>query len=44
MKRERSFLVATEAGSAGAKKLGQPVPESYFASDRKSSVLQPAQR
>jgi hypothetical protein len=40
---ERSFSVATAAGSAGSKKLGQPVRESNFASDRKSSAPQPAQ-
>src|SRR5664280_2049784 len=44
MNRERSVRVATADGSAGAKKLGQPVPESNFASERKSSVSQPAHR
>ena len=44
IKKERSVSVTTAAGSAGAKKLGQPVPDSNFASDRKSSLLQPAQR
>ena len=29
---------------AGSTKLGQPEPESNFASDRKSSAPQPAQR
>ncbi len=44
MNQERSVSVATASGFAGAKKLGQPVPDSYFASDRNSSVPQPAQR
>ena len=34
MKNDRSVSVATAAGSAGAKKLGQPVPDSNFASER----------
>jgi hypothetical protein len=38
MNHEPSLSVATAAGSAGAKKLGQPVPDSNFVSDRKSSV------
>jgi hypothetical protein len=44
MNHEPSVSVATAARSAGAKKLGQPVPDSNFVSDRKSSVPQPAQR
>jgi catechol 2,3-dioxygenase-like lactoylglutathione lyase family enzyme len=44
MKNERSGLVATAEASTGAKKLGQPVPDSYLASDRNSSEPQPAQR
>jgi hypothetical protein len=44
MNSERSVSVATAAGSAGAKKLGQPVPDSNLASDRNSSAPQPAQR
>ena len=44
MKMERSVSVATAAGFAGAKKLGQPVPDSNFASDPKSSASQPAHR
>jgi hypothetical protein len=38
MKKEPSVSVATAAGSAGAKKLGQPVHDSNFVSERKSSV------
>src|ERR1035437_2387300 len=44
MKKERSVSVETAAGSTGAKKLGQPVPDSNFASDPKSSAWQPEQR
>ena len=44
MNSERSVSVATASGSAGAKKLGQPVPDSNFASERNSSAPQPAQR
>ena len=44
MNSDRSVSVATASGSAGAKKLGQPVPDSNFASERNSSVPQPAQR
>jgi hypothetical protein len=44
MNQDLSVSVATAAGSAGAKKLGQPVPDSNLVSDRKSSVPQPAQR
>ena len=36
--------VGVASEDAGAKKLGQPVPESNFVSDRKSSLPQPAQR
>jgi len=39
-----SIRVSTAAASAGSTKLGQPEPESYFASERKSSAPQPAQR
>ena len=41
---DRSVSVATAPRSAGAKKLGQPVPDSNFVSDRNSSAPQPAQR
>ena len=44
MKNERSVSVATAFALAGAKKLGQPVPDSNLVSDRKSSLPQPAQR
>jgi len=44
IKSERSVSVATAVGSAGAKKLGQPVPDSNFVSEPKSSVPQPAHR
>ena len=36
-----SSRISTASSSAGSTKLGQPEPESYFASDRKSSVPQP---
>ena len=39
-----SVLVTTLSSDAGSKKLGQPEPESNFASERKSSAPQPAQR
>ena len=39
-----STCVSTLESDAGSTKLGQPEPESNFASDRKSSVPQPAQR
>ena len=35
---------STASASAGSVKLGQPLPESNFASDRNSSAPQPAQR
>jgi hypothetical protein len=44
MNQDLSVSVATAEGSAGAKKLGQPVPDSNFVSDRKSSFPQPAHR
>ena len=44
MNNERSVSVATASPLAGAKKLGQPVPDSNFVSERNSSVPQPAQR
>ena len=44
MNQDLSVSVATASDEAGAKKLGQPVPESNLASERKSSVPQPAQR
>ena len=40
----RSSRVSTASSSEGSTKLGQPEPESYFASERKSSVPHPAQR
>jgi len=39
-----SGLVLTFSGAIGAVKLGQPVPESYFSSDRYRSSPQAAQR
>ena len=39
-----SLSVATASGSAGSTKLGQPLPDSYLASERKSTVRQPTQR
>ena len=39
-----SVSVTTLSSAAGSTKLGQPVPESNFASERKSSAPQPAQR
>jgi hypothetical protein len=44
MKNERSVSVATAFALAGAKKLGQPVPDSNFVPESKSSAPQPAQR
>src|SRR5215210_1333435 len=44
MKSELSGLVSTASDSAGSKKLGQPVPESNFVSELKSSCPQPLQR
>jgi len=38
-----SDLVSTAFSTIGRKKLGQPVPESNFVSDEKSSFPQPAQ-
>jgi hypothetical protein len=39
-----SLSVTTLSSAAGSTKLGQPVPESNFASERKTSAPQPAQR
>ena len=39
-----STCVSTLASDAGSTKLGQPEPESNFASERNSSVPHPAQR
>jgi hypothetical protein len=39
-----SVSVTTLSRPAGSTKLGQPEPESNFASERKSSAPQPAQR
>ena len=44
MKKLRSSSVSIASAPAGAEKAGQPQPESYFASERKSSAPQPAQR
>jgi hypothetical protein len=44
MKNDRSVSVSTADASAGSKKEGQPVPDSNFVSDRKSSAPQPAHR
>ena len=44
MNHDRSVSVATESGSIGAKKLGQPVPDSNLASERNNSLPHPAQR
>jgi hypothetical protein len=41
---DRSTSVSTASVEAGAKKLGQPVPESNFVSELKSSAPQPAHR
>ncbi len=43
MKKERSSVVPTAAWSTGWKKLGQPVPESNFASESNSSLPQQMQ-
>src|SRR5689334_137608 len=39
-----SVSSSTASALAGAKNAGQPQPESYFVSERNSSVPQPAQR
>jgi hypothetical protein len=39
-----SVSTRTLSSDAGSTKLGQPVPESNFASERKISLPQPAQR
>jgi hypothetical protein len=44
MNSDRSISVATASVAIGAKKLGQPVPDSNFASERNSSAPQPAHR
>ena len=44
MKKLRSSSVSTASSAAGAKKLGQPEPESNFSSERNSSEPHPAQR
>src|SRR3954463_10823103 len=44
MKRLRSVCSSMLASAVGPVKLGQPVPESNFASDEKSTTPQPAQR
>src|SRR3954447_24555053 len=44
MKRLRSVCSSMLALAAGSVKLGQPVPDSNFASDEKSATPQPAQR
>src|SRR2546423_4525211 len=44
MNRLLSSLVSTASSLVGSKKAGQPQPESYFASARKSSAPQPAHR
>ena len=43
MNRLLSALVSTDPFSIGSQKLGQPVPESNFRSEEKSSLPQPAQ-
>lgn len=40
MKKLSSGSVATFSAAAGAVKLGQPVPESYFSSERNSGAPQ----
>lgn len=40
----RSSFSCTRCSSMGAEKLGQPVPESYFVPDAKSSFPQTTQR
>ena len=44
MKNDRSVSVSIASGPAGAKKLGQPVPDSNLVSERKSSAPLPAHR
>ena len=44
MNSDRSVSVATASGATGAKKLGQPVPDSNFVAELNSSVPHPAQR
>jgi hypothetical protein len=44
MNHERSVSVAIAPGSTGAKKLGQPVPESNLASGLNSGLPQQTQR
>ena len=44
MKRLSSASVSTASAAAGAKKLGQPVPESNFASELNSGSPQATQR
>jgi hypothetical protein len=39
-----SVSVTTLSSDVGSKKLGQPLPDSNFVSDRNSSAPQPAQR
>ena len=44
MNSDRSGRVSTASATFGSVKLGQPVPESNFVSEEKSSAPQPAQR
>ena len=44
MKKPRSSSVSTLRSSRGSQKLGQPVPESNFSSDRNSGVPQQTHR